>query len=195
MPKVGMQPIRRQQLIDATLAAVNELGFAETSISQIAHRAGVSTGIISHYFGGKNGLIEATMRYLLQQLGKTVAEMQTQVDATPEQRLLAIVRGNFAAPQTNKAAMKVWLAFWASSLHQPDLHRLQQVNHYRLHSNLKHEFMKVLSKSEAEKAAQGLAALIDGFWLRGALISGEIDPEMPIELCNQFIQQQFKSHK
>ena len=146
MPKVGMQPIRRQQLIDATLAAVNELGFAETSISQIAQRAGVSTGIISHYFGGKNGLIEATMRYLLQQLGKTVAEMQTQVDATPEQRLLAIVRGNFAAPQTNKAAMKVWLAFWASSLHQPDLHRLQQVNHYRLHSNLKHEFMKVLSK-------------------------------------------------
>src|SRR5690606_26016496 len=67
MPKVGMQPIRRQQLIDATLSAVNELGFGETSISQIAQRAGVSTGIISHYFGGKNGLIEATMRYLLQQ--------------------------------------------------------------------------------------------------------------------------------
>ncbi|WP_159138108.1 transcriptional regulator BetI [Acinetobacter sp. YH12200] len=195
MPKVGMQPIRRQQLIDATLAAVNELGFAETSISQIAQRAGVSTGIISHYFGGKNGLIEATMRYLLQQLGKTVAEMQTQVDATPEQRLLAIVRGNFAAPQTNKAAMKVWLAFWASSLHQPELHRLQQVNHYRLHSNLKYEFMKVLSQSEAETAAQGLAALIDGFWLRGALISGEIDPAMSIELCSQFIQQQLKSHQ
>src|SRR5690606_41948943 len=106
------------------------------------------------------------------------AEMQTQGDATPEQRLRAIVRGTSAAPQPNKAAMKVWLAFWASSLHQPDLHRLQQVNHYRLHSNLKHEFMKVLSKSEAEKAAQGLAALIDGFWLRGALISGEIDPEI-----------------
>jgi TetR/AcrR family transcriptional regulator, transcriptional repressor of bet genes len=81
MPKVGMQPIRRQQLIDATLAAVNELGFAESSISQIAQRAGVSTGIISHYFGGKNGLIEATMRYLLQQLGKSVAEMQSQVDS------------------------------------------------------------------------------------------------------------------
>ena len=76
MPKVGMQPIRRQQLIDATLAAVNELGFAEASISQIAQRAGVSTGIISHYFQGKNGLIEATMRYLLQQLGKSVAQIK-----------------------------------------------------------------------------------------------------------------------
>lgn len=192
MPKVGMQPIRRQQLIDATLAAVNELGFAEASISQIAQRAGVSTGIISHYFQGKNGLIEATMRYLLQQLGKSVAEIKSQENDAPEQRLLAIVRGNFTAPQTDKAAMKVWLAFWASSLHQPDLHRLQQINHYRLHSNLKYEFMKKLSKDQAEKAAQGLAALIDGFWLRGALVSGEIDPELPIELCSEYIRQQLK---
>ena len=192
MPKVGMQPIRRQQLIDATLAAVNELGFAEASISQIAQRAGVSTGIISHYFQGKNGLIEATMRYLLQQLGKSVAEIKSQVNDAPEQRLLAIVRGNFTAPQTDKAVMKVWLAFWASSLHQPDLHRLQQINHYRLHSNLKYEFMKKLSKDQAEKAAQGLAALIDGFWLRGALVIGEIDPELPIELCSEYIRQQLK---
>ncbi len=192
MPKVGMQPIRRQQLIDATLSAVNELGFGETSISQIAQRAGVSTGIISHYFGGKNGLIEATMRYLLQQLGNVVAEIKAGVDDSPEQRLLAIVRGNFSTPQTDKAAMKVWLAFWASSLHHPELHRLQQVNHYRLHSNLKYEFMKVLPKQRAEQAAQGLAALIDGFWLRGALVSGEIDPALPIQLCSEYIQQQLK---
>ena len=106
--------------------------------------------------------------------------------------MLAIVRGNFAAPQTDKAAMKVWLAFWASSLHQPELHRLQQINHYRLHSNLKYEFMKKLNKDQAEKAAQGLAALIDGFWLRGALVNGEIDPELPIELCSEYIRQQLK---
>jgi len=118
--------------------------------------------------------------------------MQSKVDGEPEQRLLAIVRGNFAAPQTDKAAMKVWLAFWASSLHQPELHRLQQINHYRLHSNLKYEFMKKLNKDQAEKAAQGLAALIDGFWLRGALVNGEIDPELPIELCSEYIRQQLK---
>ena len=34
MPKVAMQPIRRQQLIDATLAAVNELGVAEVCNSR-----------------------------------------------------------------------------------------------------------------------------------------------------------------
>jgi len=193
MPKVGMQPIRRQQLIDATLSAINELGFAEASISRIAQRAGVSTGIISHYFQGWHGLIEATMRYLLQQLGDAISASLNAAENTPEQRLIAIVRANFSAEQTDKAAMKTWLAFWANSMHQPDLHRLQQVNHYRLHSNIKYEFMKALPKAQAEKAAQGLAALIDGFWLRGALINEELDPEMPIELCSDYIRQQLKN--
>ena len=67
MPKVGMEPVRRQQLIDATLNSVAELGLHATTINSISKRAGLSSGIISHYFGGK-GLIEATVRYLLTQL-------------------------------------------------------------------------------------------------------------------------------
>ena len=48
MPKLGMQPIRRRQLIDATLDAINEVGMHDATIAQIARRAGVSTGSISH---------------------------------------------------------------------------------------------------------------------------------------------------
>ena len=47
MPKLGMQPIRQRQLIDATLAAINEVGMHDATVAQIARRAGVSTGIIS----------------------------------------------------------------------------------------------------------------------------------------------------
>ena len=68
MPKLGMQSIRRRQLIDATLEAINEVGMHDATIAQIARRAGVSTGIISHYFRDKNGLLEATMRDITSQL-------------------------------------------------------------------------------------------------------------------------------
>lgn len=188
MPKVGMQPIRRQQLIYATLSAINELGFADASIIQIAQRAGVSTGIISHYFKGKHGLIEATMRYLLQQLADSISQSLQEAGDLPEQRLMAIVEANLSSSQTDKAAMKTWLEFWANSSHQPDLQRLQNVNHHRLHSNIKFEFLKKLSQDEAEIAAQGLAALIDGFWLRGALMKTSFNAEIPIEICHDFIQ-------
>ena len=68
MPKVGMESIRKKQLIDAALAVMAEVGYHGTTISLISKRAGLSSGIISHYFGDKQGLIEATMRYLLEAL-------------------------------------------------------------------------------------------------------------------------------
>ena len=68
MPKVGMEPIRRRQLIDATITSIGRYGLADTTVQRISREAGVSSGIIHHYFGGKNELLEATMRRLLQRL-------------------------------------------------------------------------------------------------------------------------------
>ena len=39
MPKLGMQPIRRRQLIQATLEAIDEVGLADATIARIAKRA------------------------------------------------------------------------------------------------------------------------------------------------------------
>ena len=106
MPKVGMQPIRRRQLIDATLEAINEVGMHDATIAQIARRAGVSTGIISHYFKDKNGLLEATMRDITGQLRDAVlSRLRALPDGSAEQRLQAIVGGNFDETQVSGAAM------------------------------------------------------------------------------------------
>ncbi len=191
MPKVGMQPIRRQQLIEATLAAVNEVGMHEASISQIARRAGVSNGIISHYFRDKNGLLEATMRYLLSHLGEGVQERLSRLDDNaPTARLHAIAEANFDDSQTNSAAMKTWLAFWASSMHHPQLHRLQQVNSRRLYSNLCSEFRQFLPKEAARLAAKGMAGLIDGLWLRAALSGKAFNRDEALQITYRFIESQ-----
>jgi len=173
MPKVGMQPIRRSQLIAATLEAVDQVGMADASIAYIARLAGVSNGIISHYFKDKNGLLEATMRHLMQALRDAVAERrQGMTDDSPRAHLRTMIDGNFDDSQVSGPAMKTWLAFWASSMHQPALRRLQRVNDHRLYSNLCGQFRRALPQDQARQAARGLASLIDGLWLRGAL-SGE----------------------
>src|SRR6266704_4211647 len=98
MPKVGMEPIRRRQLIDATIVSIGRYGLADTTVQRISQEAGVSSGIIHHYFGGKNELLEATMRRLLQLLREdVVAALATARNA--EERLLAIIDSNFAASQ------------------------------------------------------------------------------------------------
>jgi len=191
MPKVGLQPIRRRQLIDATLSTINDVGLNDATIAQIARRAGVSTGIISHYFKDKNGLLEATMRDVTRQLRDAVAaRLKPLADASTEARLRAIVEGNFDETQVHKAAMKAWLDFWSSSMHQPQLNRLERVSSGRLFSSLAAEFRREMPRDKARLAAHGLAALIDGLWLRAALSRKPFDPEVARTLTTQFIHQQ-----
>ncbi|PPV34561.1 transcriptional regulator BetI [Ectopseudomonas oleovorans] len=191
MPKVGMQPIRRSQLIAATLEAVDQVGMADASIAYIARLAGVSNGIISHYFKDKNGLLEATMRHLMQALRDAVAERrQALSDDSPRAHLKAMIDGNFDDSQVSGPAMKTWLAFWASSMHQPALRRLQRVNDHRLYSNLCGQFHRALPQDQARFAARGLASLIDGLWLRGALSGEAFDTEQARRIAYDYLDLQ-----
>jgi TetR/AcrR family transcriptional repressor of bet genes len=109
-------------LIEATLTAIDQVGMGDASIALIARLAGVSNGIISHYFQDKNGLIAATMRYLMNVLIENVHERRLALkDDSPRAHLQVIIEGNFDASQVNGPAMKTWLAFWATSMHHPSL--------------------------------------------------------------------------
>ncbi|HIP80571.1 MAG TPA: TetR family transcriptional regulator, partial [Kiloniellaceae bacterium] len=57
MPKVGMEDLRRRQLIAATITSIHEQGFANATISRISRTAGLSGGIVAHYFDDKAGLL------------------------------------------------------------------------------------------------------------------------------------------
>ncbi|MFT6328809.1 MAG: TetR/AcrR family bet gene transcriptional repressor [Bermanella sp.] len=163
MPKVGMESMRRQQLIDATIDVVAEVGLKGATINLIAKRAGMSSGIISHYFGSKQALIEASVRYLLSQL-----KIEYSPD-NPYDRLMKIVDLNFSGIQKADSSTKTWLSFWGQSMHDPNLYRLQEINKRRLVSNLRYSFKQLLDPKTAHDAAEVTAALIDGFWLRCAL--------------------------
>lgn len=195
MPKVGMKPLRRQQLIDATLESVAKHGLQNTTIITISSIAGMSSGIISHYFGGKQELIEATVNHLLEQLQQALLERINQQNLQPEERLILIVEANFTQFQRSAVATKTWLSFWAQSMHSSGLARLQSINNRRLYSNLSYSFKQLLDDEQAICAAKQTAAMIDGFWLRSALSP---DPEQEFKLaetlCKKFIYDLLRQH-
>jgi len=59
-----IEAARRAQIIECAIDAIAELGFAQASLAQIAKRAGVSTGVISYYFAGKDDLIAAVAAHV-----------------------------------------------------------------------------------------------------------------------------------
>lgn len=170
MPKVGMEEIRRRQLIEATIASIHEVGFADSSLSRIASRAGVSTGIVHHYFRNKADLMEATLRQLGTSLRQSVVRRLTQA-RSPVERLLAVIDGNIDTDQFTPQGVSAWLAFWAMVPNNERLARVQNIIISRLHDNLTHA-LKLMGRRDAHDMASAISALIDGLWLRAALASG-----------------------
>ena len=187
MPKVGMEKIRRQQLIEATLESIEAHGLQGTTISTISKAAGVSTGIISHYFGGKAGLLEATVKYLLFTLREDLFANLNKGKSDHLSRLYAIIDANFSSLQKSHKAAVTWLAFWAQSMHSEELARLQHINASRLVSNLKYSFRHLVAKEQVTWCANMLAAQIDGFWLRSALSNDEQAYQDAVETCKRLI--------
>lgn len=169
MPKVGMKAIRQAQLIHATLTVIDRVGLADASLALIAKEAGVSTGIVSHYFGDKNGLLDACMRQIMLDLYNAVQHHRATADDSAQGQVRAIIDGNFDVSQVAGPVLKTWLAFWTNSLHQPELQRLQRVNDRWLYANLTAQFARALPAAKARDAGASMAALIDGLWLRMTL--------------------------
>ena len=162
-----MEELRRGQLIEATIASIHEDGFAATTLQRIGRRAGLSPGLVAHYFSDKTGLIEATMLRIANELHAATVE-RLAVARTPFERLDAIVEANLGPIQLRPELTTAWLAFWALVPQSPRLARIQRINEARLQSNLTHALKDVVPKREAAELAAGISALIDGLWLRGA---------------------------
>lgn len=195
MPKTGTLPIRKQQLIDATLKSIELYGLQNTTIMTISRFAGMSSGIISHYFGGKQGLIEAAVRHLLELLKQgLLRRLREAGNVAPRDRLMMIVETNFSGFQQTSSATNAWLSFWARAIHDQALARLQAVNSKRLESNLMYSFRQLISDPEqARECTRMSAAMIDGIWLRTALTEpAKRDFREAARLCKAFIDLQIE---
>jgi transcriptional repressor BetI len=189
MLRIDSEALRRRQLIDATIDAIADVGFAQASLGEIAGRAGVSPGLVAHYFANKDGLLEATMRRLVRELGESVRrELATLT--SPRERIQAVIDVNLDPAEFDRRTATVWLAFWAQVPHSPALARIQRAYARRMESALVHALACFAPRPEARRLARTLAALIDGVWLRTALGEVAPDPKEAAGLAAAFVDSQ-----
>jgi TetR/AcrR family transcriptional regulator, transcriptional repressor of bet genes len=173
MPKLGMQPIRKAALVKATIVEIGQTGSLDVTVGQIARRAGMSTALAHHYFGGKEAMFLAAMRHVLTIYGAEVRGALATAEG-PEARLNAIIVGSFAPGNFRREVIGAWLNFYVLALTVPEARRLLAVYQRRLRSNLLH-CLRPMVGDRAQGLADGLGALIDGVYLREALKPGVPD--------------------
>ena len=62
-----IETARRAQIVDAAIDTIAEVGYARASLGRIAERAGISRGLISYHFAGKEELIREIVRAVIDQ--------------------------------------------------------------------------------------------------------------------------------
>src|SRR5215469_13028108 len=60
---LGTADQRRAQMLDAALDIISERGYAETRISDVAERAGVSPALVIYYYKTKDQLLTEAVSY------------------------------------------------------------------------------------------------------------------------------------
>lgn len=85
--------VRREQIIEATIKTLDEIGYVKTSLSQIAKRAGISTGLISYHFTDKNDLMNHLLMDLIESSNSYIME-QVSKEAAPKRKLNAFIKSS-----------------------------------------------------------------------------------------------------
>ena len=108
-PQAERSAATQRQLIDATVACLNELGYQQTTVEVVAARANVSRGAVQHHFGLREDLILAVVEDLGRALSVDIPIPRT---LTLEQRVDAIVRHNWDILRSSQfvAVVQIWLA-------------------------------------------------------------------------------------
>ncbi|MDF1728830.1 MAG: transcriptional regulator BetI [Sulfitobacter sp.] len=169
MPKVGMEPIRRSALVLATIEEVGAAHSLDVTVGQIARRAGMSSALAHHYFGGKDQIFLAAMRHNLSEYGAEVRARLAEA-RSPRDRAAAIIIASFDEACFDPSTVNAWMTLYAAAPTNAQTARLLRLYQRRVRSNLRHALRPLSATPEAD--AETLAALIDGLYLRAALSAG-----------------------
>lgn len=161
---------RRQGLLEATARCLAEKGAAGVSVRAICAQAGVSPGLLGHYFAGVSDAIGQTYRWT----GAQVADaLQAAVEAAgnhPRARLLAYLTASFRPPIANPELLGTWVAFWSLTRSDPAIAAI----HAEIYGEFRHGIERLITAAypalpDARLPAVALTALIDGLWLELSL--------------------------
>lgn len=170
---------RRADLIAATQELVAEGSSEAATVRAIAARAGVTPGLIRHYFQSKDELTRAAYVSLMDGMTAKGADALEGVGAQPEERLAAFVSASLRPPVVDVGSVVLWAGYMHKVRIDPDL-RAAHETAYLAYRNILQSLIAALPReaTEAQLRAEAIACngLIDGLWLEGSILSHTFAP-------------------
>jgi TetR/AcrR family transcriptional regulator, transcriptional repressor of bet genes len=115
-----MGPIRREQICRAAATVISREGFAGTTMRMVAEEAGVSTGMLNHYFVNRQDLLEQALVFVSE---RAQARMREAIEGIPagRERLAALLDSALAEGQEVTETWRVWINAYGEAVRLADL--------------------------------------------------------------------------
>ena len=170
---------RRDDLIAAAMSLVAEGGPEAATVRAIAARAGVTPGLIRHYFQSKEELTHAAYRQVMDAM---THEAMRAAAAIPEEdpigRLAAFIAANFRPPVMTTLLVGVWAGYMHLGRNDPVMHAIHEATYIGYRDRLQ-ELIAALPRTAdpARDRREAIAcnALIDGLWIEGGSLPESFD--------------------
>jgi len=193
VPKVVDHELRRQQLVSATWRVIARTGIIGVTTREIAREAGVSTGVLAHYFADKEELLDAALRRSHQQVYARLQERTqgllgldalrvTMLEALPldEQRLLeAQIEISFLALALGNSALR--------ELQHEEFERFWDVLHYRVCEAQK--LGQIWPEIDPSDVTHQLMIMVEGLSLEAVLYPSRATPQRQCQTLDSFLGQ------
>lgn len=161
---------RRQSLIEACARVLAAKGAAGVSVRAICAEAGVSPGLLRHYFGGVSDAIAATYRWTGVRIGAALLDAVAGAGDDPRARLLAYLTASFRPPIASPDLLASYVAFWSLTRSDALVAAVRAEVYGDFRAGLEaliRDYRPALP--ETRLPAIALTALIDGLWLELSL--------------------------
>ena len=183
--------VRRQSLIAATAKCLAKRGIGGTSVRTICAEAGVSPGLLTHYFTGIGELIVATYRDVGARVSHTLETAAAAAGEDPQAQIRAYVVGSFRPPVLDPDLLATWLAFWSLVKTDPAVAQVhgELYAEYRLGlEGLIQRCLPLATSDDIRLAAVAMTALVDGLWLELCLDPRSFTPDEAARMAIRWVE-------
>ena len=164
---------RREDLIVATLDLVAEGGLDAATVRAIADRAGVTPGLIRHYFSSKEDLTRVAYHRFMDQMTTDSAAVLLDGPDDALARLANFVVASVSPPVADPVSVGLWAAFVHDVRRNAAMRDIHTAN-YLAFRNMLQGLIAALprSVSDTQLRCDAIACngVIDGLWLEASIL-------------------------
>lgn len=170
---------RRDALILAAMDLVAEGGPQAATVRAIAERAGVTPGLIRHYFTSKEELTRAAFRRLMEWMTRDSSAALLSGDLGPKARLAAFVSASLRPPVVDPKRLGLWAGFLNALRTDPAMRDIHEQG-YRAYRDILEALIAQLPRetdaAQSRRDAIACNGVIDGLWLEGSALPDGFAP-------------------